>query len=61
MIYEQQLSLHLVNLVTKFYSGISQEVMFGIPYSHCKVNFSKMTSAYNLVIIVEDTLPDAAF
>ena len=49
----------LWHLVSKFYSGGLQEVMFGIPYSYCKVNYSKMTSTNNFEIIPEDILPDA--
>ena len=30
----------LQHLVSKFYSGCLQEVMFGISYSYCKVNHS---------------------
>ena len=32
--------------------------LFGIPYSSCKVNYSKTTSTYNFVIIPEDILPN---
>ena len=48
----------LQNLVSKFYSGCLQEVMFGIPYSHCKVNHFKTTSTNIFEIIPEDILPD---
>ena len=47
------------HFVSKFYSGCLQEVMFGIPYSYCKVNYSKTTSPNNFKIIPEDFLPDA--
>ena len=55
LFYTQQFLLHLGHLVSKFFSGILQEVMFGIPYSYCKVKYSKMTSTNNF----EDILPDA--
>ena len=46
----------LQHLVSRFYSGCLQEVMFGIPYSYCKVNYSKMTASNNFEIIPEDIL-----
>ena len=46
-------------LVSKFYSGCLQEVMFGIPWSYCRVNYSKTTSTNNFEIIPEHNLPDA--
>ena len=32
--------------------------MFGIPYSYCKVNYSRTTSTNNFEIIPEEFLPD---
>ena len=44
----------LKHLVSKFYSGCLQEVMFIIPYSYYKVNYSKTTSPSSFEIIPED-------
>ena len=49
----------LQHLVSRFYSACLQEVMFGIPYLYCKVNYSKTTSTNSFEIIPEDILPDA--
>ena len=54
--YNQQLLLHFVG---KLYFVCLQEVMFGTPYSYCKVDYSKMTSTNNFEIIPRDILPDA--
>ena len=51
----------LRHLVSKLYSDCLQEVIVGILYSYCKVDYSKMTYANNFEIIPEDILPDAIY